>query len=675
VRHAPSGTVLRPGGSLVLVLAAVLLGPPAADPRQVPDAVLQDRVSDLLDWAHPAVGDCDSPSGVRIVSRFDEGVLVRFEQRCGGTLRPLAAVLRVRREGEIWQVAGGFEADPEALDAALRVSGALSAPRLPPPPAREDQTAAPVPLDIVTPPRVLEEVHPEFPEEAGRARLIGEARVELLVEVSPAGVPERARPLRGPEPDLGMHRAATGAALRWRFRPARLGETPVRYFATVEMDFQGLPEESGSWAHRALFHVQAIVSDDAAAAEAARRRLVAGEPFDAVARSTAASEEKSGDWGFVPAAGLPPAVRKALHEIDVGAWAGPIEAQGRTYLVRKAGEIYYAIRPGRGNRLGFEVLHQKAGLEGDALHGAIEADIADYLAESRRRAYVNEAARLMGIRQRSSTIGRLEIHTDVLDDDETALLGRVVQATIQAHRDFWGPLVPLRPLDQTVLVYAFATRRDHDRLNRIWRGRKESAPEGWSPGAEYVPASRVLAFPCEEMQGHLPVPILVHEAVHMLDFETVYGANARPSQWFEEGLATYFGYSQISSQLRIEPGEIRRSGIIVSGDVRVQFDPRTLLRDYLRAVREEVQVPLPRLLRAGPEDSLWEGERASRGYGASWTLVHFLKDGERGRRRAAFADYARLEARGEGGPEAFARTFGGDLDALERAWHAYEASL
>src|SRR5207249_7566437 len=244
----------------------------------------------------------------------------------------------------------------------------------------------------VAPPEATAEPTPEYPEEAGRARLIGEAHVELLVQVSPEGTPQRARPLRGPDLDLGMRRAATDAVMRWRFEPARLGGEALTYYAPVTLTFSGLPPESRDWVHRALFHIEAIVSDDEMVVEEALRRVQAGEPFDKVAAQSAGSGAgRGGDWGFVSAATLPAAVRKALHEARVGGLAGPVNAERLHYLLLKRGEVYYALLPSPDGEMSYRVLHQKNAPEGDALRQAIESDIADYLAESRREAYLNEA--------------------------------------------------------------------------------------------------------------------------------------------------------------------------------------------------------------------------------------------------------------------------------------------
>jgi hypothetical protein len=313
----------------------------------------------------------------------------------------------------------------------------------------------------------------------------------------------------------------------------------------------------------------------------------------------------------------------------------------------------------------------------------------DYLSEDRRQAYLNEASRLMGIRQVGTEIGQLEIRTDILDGDEVKMLGQVVEAAIRAHEEFWAPLVPLRPFNQQVLVYAWARQADHDRVHRLWRAGWKGAAKGpqatptvpaarakvWSFIGEYIPASRILSVPCERMGGHLPVPIVIHEAIHMLDYERAYEAGARPSQWFEEGLATYFGFSQIGARLNIEAGDIQRSGTIVSGPVRLQFDPRTPLHEYIKRIRDDGPMPLRALLESKADDPSWNGDRTIRAYGASWTLVHFLLHGARGAHRAAFGECARAEAQGLGGYDTFVRLFGPDLGPLEDAWHRYEEDL
>ena len=668
-------------GAVIWTLAAVLS-------RQYPDVddPVRGGLAEFLAWAHPATAECSAPDRIEIVERWPGVLRVRYEIPCG-TRQVWESILETREGEGVWQVAGGFETAPDLLERALAVDAFLP-PTGGPDGATEDpdQTAgaAPpgddrdgvreeIPMGLVDMPVVESEVPPEFPEEAGRARLIGRATVELLVDVTPDGTPTRVRPLRGPDPDLGMRGAAIEAILRWRFLPASLSGRPVRSFTAISIPFQGLPPETRTWVHRALFHIEAFVWAHSREVDEARRRLAAGEPFPDVVAALGPTDPLAGDRGLVPADSLPAAVRGALHEARVGTWVGPIEAGGRTYLLRKRAEVYYAIRSVAGGEVSYQIVHQRNAPGKDDLRRAIESDVAGYLAETRRFEYANEAARVMGIAQRRSAFGQLLIHTDVLQDDEIDLLGRVVEETIRVHEEFWSDVARLRPFTEQILVYAFARESDHDRLYRIWDAGKRDG--GATPAGEYTPASRILAIPCEATGGHLPVPVLIHEAIHMLDYERVYEEGVEPSEWFEEGFANYFGLSQFDSRLRLDPGEIRRSGTVTAGGVRVQFDPRAELRQHLRRRRDEGTVPLRRLLEANATSPLWGGERSSRAYGAAWTLVHFLIHGDGGSRRDTFLKYARLESRGEGGPEAFRRLFGPDLGALEEAWHTYEERL
>jgi hypothetical protein len=673
--------------SVIVPLMLALAAAPGPAPYAGADPVRQSsgvsgeaevqRLAEFLGWAHPAESGCGLPIDIRIVEKWSGGLMARYDIPCGGTTRSLQGAFQTRERDGVWQVAGGFEAEAERFAAALDASRRKAATAtteggLAPPAANPGTEAGPeTPLGLVTPPEVAKDSRPEYPEEAGRARLIGEARVELLVQVPPSGEPLRARPLRGPDLDLGMRRAAREAALRWRFLPARLRGLPVTCFTPIDIVFTGLPPESRNWVHRALFHVEAIVSEDREVVDEARDRLKAGESFETLAAGPAILG--GGDWGFVSAATLPAAVRKALHEAPIDGYAGPVSAEGLHYLFLKKGEIYYALRAHDNAETSYQIVHQRNAPPGEALRLAVEGDIADYLAENRRQSYLNEAARQMGIRQVQKEIGQLLVYTDVLDDQEIDRLGQVVEAAVRAHETFWSSLVPLRPFSQQVLVFAWARQADHDRLHRLWA--PDRKPEVWSYAGEYIPASRILSVPCEAMRGHLPIPILIHEAVHMLNYERTYQAGVRPSKWFEEGLATYFGYSQIGGQLNIEPGTIRRSGTIIAGEVMLQFDPRSPLNDYLKKIRVDGPIPLRQLLTARAGDPFWSGGRGDRAYNASWTLVHFLLHGDKGRYKRPFGEYARAEAAGEGGVETFSELFGTDLAALETAWHKYEANL
>ncbi len=683
-------------------LAAAALVPPAgqAGNEGAPQVSTTGRLQEFLTWIHPAEDSCGPLSDLRTVEHWTDGVRLGYRTGCPDPLA-LEAVLQIRQRGDVWQVAGGFEAPPDAIARELEaidmpstdVGKAPDGRGIPPPPGNAPVVGVATAMRLVVPSGVIEANPLIRTEAAGRSRLIGPVRVEILVDVSPDGTPLRARPLRGPEPDLGLRRAAIDSVLTWRFRPARLGDTPVRSFVAVPLSFQGLPPESAHWVHRALYRLEGIVSADRERLEEALKRVRGGEAFaDAAAAmhdGAAADSFPPGDWGVVPATDLPLALRRRLHAEPVGSLVGPVESEDLYYLARKKGEVYYAISSVRGDEVSYRVVHEVHPPPRDALSRVIEDDIARYLSESRRAVFINEAARLMGIRQKRVDLGRLSVHTDALDPDEIRRLDQIVEAAIGVHERFWSPVTPLRPFRETILVYAFARTADHDRVRRLWQaganvggvaagvGGDPSVPgDGpiWSRAGEYIPSSRILSIPCEEKGGHLPVPIIMHEAIHMLNFERVYAPGARATPWFEEGLATYYSFSYIDNRLRIQPGVIRKTGTIEAGPILVQFDPREQLRRHLQRIGEEGPVPLRALLDAGPRDPLWTGGRSARAYGASWTLVHFLNHADEGRYRTLFLEYSRREAVGEGGRSTFEEIFG-ELPALETAWHRYEGRL
>ncbi len=682
------------------VLAMAASGAPEA-PSAAPPAPsppILERLREFLTWIHPEGGECSNIENLRGLVIWDGGAHLGYSVGCPDP-GPLEAVLRIREGEGVWQVAGGFEAASGAIERergsppGRPAEGESPEGTLRPPPGNAEVVGAATALDLLVPASVIEGNPPDRPEEFSRARLVGPVRVEVLVDVSPEGTPLRARSLRGPEPDLGTRRSAIEAVLKWRFRPAMLGRSAVRSFVAVPLSFEGLPAESSKWIHRALYRLEGLAGTDRGALERALRRARRGEDLSragaAAGNGWSSGSFAPGDWGIVPASDLPLPVRRLVHAAPVGTLAGPIEADGVHYAVRKRGEIYYAIRDVRSDEVSYKIVHQSRGPEHDRLVRAIERDVERYLNESRRAAFINEAARLMGIRQERVDLGPLVVHTDVLDRDEVQRLEQVINAAIGVHEEFWAPLAALRPIRQTVHVYAFRRNADHDRVRNLWRdgfragggipedtgADAETEAPGWSRAGEYIPASRILSIPCEEMGGHLPVPILMHEAIHMLDFERVYPEGVQPAPWFEEGLATYYSFSHIDNRLRVQPGVVRRTGPIESGRILVQFDPREQLRRHLRRVEEEGPVGLRELLAAGPGDPLWSGGRAARAYGASWTLVHFLSHGEGGRYRPLFLQYARREAAGEGGVAAFERIFGEDLTALEAAWHEHEKRL
>jgi TonB family protein len=86
----------------------------------------------------------------------------------------------------------------------------------------------------VSKPKLLAKEEPLYSEEARAARLQGS--VVVFVEISPAGIPENIRVLRGL--GLGLDESAREAVAKWRFEPGQENGQPVAVMATIEVHFR-----------------------------------------------------------------------------------------------------------------------------------------------------------------------------------------------------------------------------------------------------------------------------------------------------------------------------------------------------------------------------------------------------------------------------------------------------
>jgi periplasmic protein TonB len=85
----------------------------------------------------------------------------------------------------------------------------------------------------VSSPTLVKEVRPSYPPDALSARIQGSVVLELIV--TSEGLPSDIRVVRSLASDLDT--AAVRAVQEWRFRPGRLGQTPVNVRVTVILDF------------------------------------------------------------------------------------------------------------------------------------------------------------------------------------------------------------------------------------------------------------------------------------------------------------------------------------------------------------------------------------------------------------------------------------------------------
>ncbi len=87
----------------------------------------------------------------------------------------------------------------------------------------------------VTPPRIGRKVQPEFPAAARPGR--DECRVTLSAVVEKDGTVGEVTVLESTNRGLGFEESAVEAVKKWRYKPGRLGDKPVRIYFTLTVDF------------------------------------------------------------------------------------------------------------------------------------------------------------------------------------------------------------------------------------------------------------------------------------------------------------------------------------------------------------------------------------------------------------------------------------------------------
>ena len=235
-------------------------------------------------------------------------------------------------------------------------------------------------------------------------------------------------------------------------------------------------------------------------------------------------------------------------------------------------------------------------------------------------------------------------------------LARLAWLLERAHAAF-GRLFPAEEQAAGLVpsVYVLRDRRGFDDFSR-----QLGAGAGESTLGYYVPSLRVLVF-YDQSRGERPGELdpetrttLLHETFH--HWLHIYAPGA--PRWFDEGLAEYFGISQVTAK-----------------EYRYGLLPTTH-PSRLDNIREALSGALPEPMRL---DALLQADhetfmvRAAVNYAQSWSFVHFLGSSPGGQKllRAYFQTLRRA------GPEvAFREVFAPlDLRALEAEWKAYVARL
>jgi len=199
-------------------------------------------------------------------------------------------------------------------------------------------------------------------------------------------------------------------------------------------------------------------------------------------------------------------------------------------------------------------------------------------------------------------------------------------------------------------VQVFKNQRDYNRA-------VPAALTG-STGA-FVSRTRLLATYLGERTYEEVFRTLYHEGFHQFMYLCI---SQDCPLWLNEGLAEYFSEATWNGK-GFETGQV----------------PPERLMVVQKALREKELLRLQRLFSMESEEWLrsmrMEKQRAYVQYCQAWSVVHFFIHSDRGRHLPKLLDYLANVASGMNVDVAFERSFGKDVNAIERAWRRYIMNL
>lgn len=263
---------------------------------------------------------------------------------------------------------------------------------------------------------------------------------------------------------------------------------------------------------------------------------------------------------------------------------------------------------------------------------------------------------------------RFVVTSDSPDEETAQVIAGNLEAVFGLLDETFGPVMALQPVDYKLMGYAFWDRSSFRGISGSL-GRPE-----WSNGL-YAPPG-LFAFHLETGTTDALLGMLIHEAVHAYVDRHLVRPGLRLPPWLNEGLAEYFGMSEIRKG-RLTPGSIREGKYAIhqrlGGAYRRKTEAGWSLNRAQRAVRTGEATSPGELL--SMEAEAFYGEEFSMHYALSWLLVHYLRHGEPGWAADEFPALLLYLAEGYPAGGALEAVYGTSPADLAEPFREYVASL
>jgi hypothetical protein len=151
--------------------------------------------------------------------------------------------------------------------------------------------------------------------------------------------------------------------------------------------------------------------------------------------------------------------------------------------------------------------------------------------------------------------------------------------------------------------------------------------------------------------------VVQHEGFHQFAHVVI---SSRLPVWVSEGLAEYFG-----------------EGIWTGDGIVTGVMPSSKLDRVQKSIKENQVLPFQEMVGINQKD--WNDKvgtpDGTRNYEQAWAMVHFLVHAEDGKYRKEFSGFMVDVSRGKSARQAFADRFGGDMQAFEKRYRDWWASM
>jgi hypothetical protein len=227
-------------------------------------------------------------------------------------------------------------------------------------------------------------------------------------------------------------------------------------------------------------------------------------------------------------------------------------------------------------------------------------------------------------------------------EGDTKTVGDAVESLNAAYGEYFADRIPADAKPGLLRMKLYRDRGEFRFVNRI---------NGWAEAFYLKPFCHAYYDGGQANPYHW----MLHEATHQLNWEV---AGFKLKKWLEEGIACYFGASQLRGE-NLLPGVVNEEAYPVWWLLDADFSGRIDSDIAGGAI-----IPLRDIVtgKGGPDM-----DRAFNTYYVHWwTLVHFLFDFDNQKYRAATMDLI-----SEGGSLAGFERHIGKLDKIQREWYGY----